>query len=138
MKTTERDGDCGHGARVANHQKTFNESWAGLRSQGFNRSLDREAWGSTEAWGSACAYRGRAGRKCAVGWLIPDNLYSPSMEGLAATSRRAGLAAALEELNHDLDLLVALQKAHDDSHSPESMESKLRKTARLFGLSVPS
>lgn len=31
--------------------------------------------------GGACAYRGRDGLMCAVGCVVPDEFYSPSMEG---------------------------------------------------------
>lgn len=28
-----------------------------------------------------CVYRGPGGRRCALGWLIPDELYKPEIEG---------------------------------------------------------
>jgi len=30
-----------------------------------------------------CAYRGDDGRRCAIGWLIPDQVYRPGLEGEA-------------------------------------------------------
>lgn len=59
-------------------QEAFDQMVAHLREQkAFSiRKLDI-ADGETIP---GCAYRGEGGVKCAVGCLIPDNLYSPKME----------------------------------------------------------
>lgn len=64
-----------------------------------------------------CQYRGEAGTKCVVGWLIPDEYYTPLMEG-------KGVVRLLDkhpELRREVPLfqpwrtddLVTLQQIHD-------------------------
>lgn len=66
-----------------------------------------------------CQYRGEDGVKCAVGWLIPDEYYTPLMEG-------KGVLRLLDkhpELRREVPLfqpwhiddLVTLQEIHDDA-----------------------
>lgn len=66
-----------------------------------------------------CQYRGEEGTKCAVGWLIPDEYYTPLMEG-------KGVLRLLDkhpELRREVPLfqpwrtddLVTLQQIHDDA-----------------------
>lgn len=58
------------------------------------------------------AYRGDGGCSCAAGCLIPDSLYSPSMEGAGvADDQPAGIV--LSSLGHDLQLVLQLQLLHD-------------------------
>lgn len=57
-----------------------------------------------------CVYRGDDGCKCAVGILIPDELYDPKMEGHSAASDSVGPLFP-PSINN---LLCDLQKAHDD------------------------
>jgi hypothetical protein len=54
-------------------QEVFDTSVAGLASQGFNMSISSDG---------SCAYRGKDGCRCPIGWLIPDELYSPNMENI--------------------------------------------------------
>lgn len=56
-------------------QEAFNTALAGLRQQG------RPSGGS-----GGCFYRSPDGCKCAIGWLIPDDKYSPDLEGCSAES----------------------------------------------------
>jgi hypothetical protein len=66
----------------------------------------------TQSKGSfGCAYKGDNGNKCAVGALIPDDQYKPSLEGQAVSMIQPDVPA-LQYLNHHL--LLALQLAHDD------------------------
>lgn len=61
---------------------------------------------------NACAYRGTFGRMCAVGVLIPDDVYTDEMEGASAPS----IVQSYEGLKHFLPhmyLLDALQEVHD-------------------------
>lgn len=58
-----------------------------------------------------CAYRGCDGRKCAIGVLIPDELYTEDLEGLAASHPR--IANLLRDLDHDVALCADLQRVHD-------------------------
>jgi len=68
--------------------------------------------------GSNCCYRGPDGLMCAVGCLIPDALYSPSLESRVATSaalQPALRAAGLLDEPGALHLLSDLQAVHDKS-----------------------
>ena len=60
----------------------------------------------------SCAYRGPRGLKCAVGCLIRDDEYIPSMEanGVTALSDRRRLPS---RLGPHLNLLLDLQDVHD-------------------------
>jgi len=58
-----------------------------------------------------CRYRGPNGRKCAIGCLIPDNVYDASIEG--NTVKASGMYEFLEMLGHDVGLCNDLQILHD-------------------------
>lgn len=61
-----------------------------------------------------CRYRGDNGTKCAVGMLIPDEAYVPSMEGITVTALTARFEA-LRPLQPFANTLRAVQIAHDES-----------------------
>ena len=66
--------------------------------------------------GFTCAYRGRNGTRCSVGILIPDELYSPQMEGhnLRHLMGFNLIPSPLkEEFATHLNLLTRLQSVHD-------------------------
>jgi hypothetical protein len=50
----------------------FETAVRGLHKQGRKSTTDRHDF---------CLYRGLGGSKCAVGFLIPDGIYTPAMEG---------------------------------------------------------
>lgn len=92
-------------------------------------------------WGGACAYRDGYGLKCAVGCLIPDELYKPEMEcsDFGAGLSVAGLcekypevAALLEGV--DMCLLNDLQNCHD-AYLVKSWHANLGKIADRYHLS---
>ncbi len=61
-----------------------------------------------------CLYRAANGRRCAVGCLIPDGMYSPSLEGQSLELETSGeLRAILEDEGHDVNLVRQLQMIHD-------------------------
>lgn len=71
---------------------------------------------SDGAW--TCMYRGSQGRKCSVGFWIPDEAYSPRMEKTPITDglKSQIVQAALPEpmrTKRILSLLELLQQAHD-------------------------
>lgn len=74
-----------------------------------------------------CAYRGENGCKCAIGCLIPDEVYKPEIEG---SSIRVLLDYKLlpEELHRELvpheSLLDRLQTVHD-RREPSEWERSL-------------
>jgi hypothetical protein len=97
-------------------QETFDYVVNHLRKQG-KQSL----------YGRNCAYRGENGLKCAVGVLIPDELYSVKFEGMKVCS------PFLESLlvGYNIYLLVALQELHDCS-SVEKWEAGFKRIAEQF------
>ena len=66
--------------------------------------------------GSICMYRSPDGTKCAVGCLIPDSLYSNTIERYPV-DRILDAHPKLKELfkNVDLELLHRLQQIHDST-----------------------
>jgi hypothetical protein len=68
-----------------------------------------------------CSYRAPDGCKCAVGCLLPDEHYRPSMEGeitdsnyVRAPLMAAGLIDSLHDSDSNIQLLRQLQRAHDE------------------------
>lgn len=119
-----------------NHQEIYDRVKTHLLTQ--NRK-------SKDSRMQICAYRGDNGVSCALGCLIPDDVYSPAMEG-------RGIPIVTETLRvnddyavlHDAlmasglgpetwDLLRELQMIHDSDHTSE-WEWRLKDVARGFGL----
>lgn len=105
------------------NQEIFNTVVAGLASQGFERSL----CSASELTCFSCALRGEGGKKCAVGWLIPDEKYFPGMENETFP----------ETLVDGGNLVRNLIWAHDDGITPAVMRANLRTTAAEFNFTLP-
>ena len=86
-----------------------------------------------------CLYRGPNGTKCAVGALIPDELYNPDMEHNILQELMKFTEFELPSYFADnLNLLSDLQRNHDSRMNwtaPSILASKLRLVARSFKLS---
>jgi hypothetical protein len=83
-----------------NKQEIFDTVAKHLFKQG------KRAWRDTKG----CEYRSEDGSMCAVGCLIPDDLYHPSMEGYPVQD----IAESVEFLgSENLELLAELQLTHD-------------------------
>lgn len=113
------------------NQQLFNKSYLGLKAQGFERSV-------LPFRNRTCVYRGPRGLKCAIGHCIPDEEYSPSLEGYGASN-----ICVLEILDrhfpgHHVGLPALLQSIHDLANSPQGMDEGLRRVANQFGLEVPA
>lgn len=61
-----------------------------------------------------CAYRGSGGMKCAVGVLIPDEKYSPSMEGYSVHRAATADAAGVTRVNDGADATAGLMCGDGD------------------------
>ena len=109
-----------------NRQQIFDAAYRGLASQNFFQSR-RNGW---------CAYRGEGGFRCAVGHLIPDEKYSPNLEGHSPWSRSVFKAAGLR--GGQEDFAERLQRCHDKSLSPEGMKRRLHELAHEFRLQIPA
>lgn len=59
-----------------------------------------------------CMYRGPNGTKCAVGMLIPDELYDKEIESMEARSLPRILKVKMR--SNKIDLLEDLQSIHDE------------------------
>ncbi len=135
-----------------NTQETFNKVVRHLLTQN-KRSLDdsflTQAEKNDGAEG-ACRYRGPNGLQCAIGCLIPEELYERKMEGrvFGGLFEFPGLENYLKPLlvmsqNEDgffdgngFSLGSRLQKIHD-STDPRNWEKRLRETATEFNLEFP-
>lgn len=91
-------------ALAMTEQKIFDKVATHLQKQG-RRALDKDG---------VCVYRGEEGAKCAVGALIPDELYDSKVEGVTV----AGIPRHddTEEDARKLVLLSRLQRVHDNGY----------------------
>lgn len=106
-------------------QREFDKAVKGIRQQG-GPSIRKEGFG--------CAYRGKDGRRCAVGWLLSDKRYRKDMEGRSANY-------ALPE--YDVAQINDFQMMHDDTQDDatyhgvdfmEAFENNARRFAERNGL----
>lgn len=113
-------------------QELFDRSVSGVIAQG-RQAKDTFA---------GCRYRTDNGLKCAVGQLIPDEDYSPAMEGagVGGDSERAAMvryAAGLEN-DEQIEMAQALQQSHDASAFHQSFLDSFKLAAlvvaRRYGL----
>ena len=107
-------------------QKFFNTSYAGLRDQGFNMSED-----------FSCMYRSDNGRRCALGFLIPDDKYNQNIEG-SGPGEVAHLIVGDDFDSDVVKFFEDLQVCHDESSSSEDMKWRLGKFAEEHNLTVPT
>lgn len=95
-------------------QEAFDIMMTGLAHQEWERSTATSknlAFFGFAMWGEKCAYRGKYGRRCPVGHLIPDEKYSESTFECHPVS---DLVDELpEELRPLVDFLKRVQDVHD-------------------------
>lgn len=84
--------------------------------------------------GTRCVYRSPKGLKCAVGCLIPDELYNPSLEGYTASGLSYEIKIAIG-YNDKTALLICMLQSMHDSMPPEKWKDLLRIEANTRGLS---
>ena len=89
---------------------------------------------SVDTGGDNCLYRGTDNKKCAIGCLIPDELYTRDMEGMTVKSLLTKFST-LGQLFKDLSpsMLVDLQDIHD-YRQVESWKTELQKLAATLNL----
>ncbi len=83
-------------------QEVFDKVVSHLRSQG-GPAVNEEG---------TCMYRAPGGKKCAVGCMIPDDVYSKNME-CRLVSSIIDAYSALSDLQDHVVLLEELQEIHD-------------------------
>lgn len=81
---------------------------------------------------ATCAYRGKEGKKCAIGALIKDEFYNPEFEGHAfgnhTTVQAVERSLGTEITVGDESFLRRLQRLHDGV-SPSQWEQHLKEFA---------
>lgn len=82
-----------------------------------------------------CAYRAPDGCKCAVGCLIPDDKYTPDMEGKGLTHEKVW--NAIPNKHRFEYMLSSLQYVHDKGTVP-SWPARLAVVAYKHNLKVPA
>lgn len=114
------------------NQEAFEAVYKHLLTQMERSSVPNQTCIGSES----CKYRGPRGLKCAIGCLIPDELYDPSIEGVSADDLSdRGFRPLFSGVN--TALLQRLQDVHDDNE-PGSWRGALVDVAEQFGLRVPS
>ena len=113
------------------NQEAFDKVWEHFVVNGGPFSRSDNAGG--------CAYRGDGGARCAMGVLIPDEMYSTDMEGTRASS----VIEKFPALKGLVDGRFAdkLQGCHDDTSTPNfrnDIESNLRDLAEIYKLAIPA
>ena len=106
-------------------QTIFNQVLTGMRAQGCLGSK---------------AYLDDQGKKCAIGILIPDNLYSKEFEDYvpAQVLARIGYAVPDDIQFDDRWFLSYIQNYHDGSKSLDDFEFFMKLTAKKYGLNYES
>jgi len=126
-------------------QTAFNVMIDGLAAQGWQRSTEttKVTVNHVTSDVTRCRYRGENGRKCAVGQLIPDNVYDPEWDmygGLPANlvldeiETKSGVAVGGPRVTQ---MLYLAQRAHDEGTTPDLMKRNMRQVAAAFNLKLP-
>ena len=106
-------------------QQTFDIIVAHLRSQG------EKSYTYKWNYNIICAYRSPSGLKCAVGCLIPDEMYNRSFEGKSCQYQT--IKDILYFQGHNILLVRELQIVHDEFPVAE-WEEKFQQLAEKFRL----
>lgn len=113
-----------------NKQEVFNKVVTHLRTQGVPA---KRGCGD-------CAYRSADGLMCAVGCLIPANMYDSNMEGQLVAELIDNFPEVAEALEiediEDEGFLRQLQFLHDQVN-PVKWEEAWQKIAKQFNLQMP-
>lgn len=98
-------------------EQAFEIATNGLASQQWEKS-----WVPSRI-GMDCKLRSPDGKKCALGWLIPDEEYTPDMDTW-------GSEWPLPDISQDL--LNDMRQGHDHSFSPRDMWSCFSRIAEKY------
>lgn len=124
-------------------QEIFDKSVTGIKKQG---RLSQGPVNPGNGKPGVCYYRhpDDAAVRCAVGHLIPDELYNGKMEGrnvssdaVLGTAMREHLGIPRSSAGHPspvASMLSRLQTAHDDSHTVEEFLTRAAGVARVYHL----
>lgn len=116
-------------------QEIFDKVFAHLLKQGC-RAME----------GQSCRYRARPSPgsdgqvlSCAIGALIPDELYNPAIEGRGSAAPAVLAALPFEPTNKQIGLMSELQTIHDGGRGDgelfrERVIRLMKDTASIYGL----
>ena len=121
-----------------NSQEVFDKVFTHLISQGHQARGDKAGAGLT-----TCQYRGKNGSSCAVGCLIPDEVYTRDMEAMTVKElmcENDRIASMFSDV--DIVLLQRLQTIHDSALNwgkrgigpTDKLFVELGRAAELLGL----
>ena len=82
-----------------------------------------------------CAYRGANGNKCAIGHLIPDELYDSCYDEMLV-EEDVIIALAKKGLFIRSDFFARMQRIHDNC-APDQWEAEWAVAAHKFDLTIP-
>jgi len=115
---------------MIDRQDVFARAVAGLASQGFRRSTKKNS--------PFCMYRGPDNLKCAIGWVIPDDKYDPTMDAKPWSLGNVLNVVFGEKVSDaDIDFCRNLQTRHDCGETPDDMKDRLREFALENHLTLP-
>lgn len=86
-----------------------------------------------------CCYRGPNGLKCAIGCLIPDNMYIKKMDNGYNVMQLVAEFNLPEYFNDNSELLKLLQIVHDNSDykfNINKLKIQLKEVATIFNLNT--
>jgi hypothetical protein len=106
-------------------QDIFNVVSAHLLTQGSRAQTTGPSWGQ-------CVYRAKDGKKCAAGVLIPNELYTPRMEGNNFRAVLTEFPELPDWMRENAALITELQIIHD-VYEPYDWRRKLNELARDRG-----
>lgn len=96
--------------------------------------------GESSVNNGVCAYRGPNGTKCAVGHLIPDDLYEPEFEGKNILGIHNSILESIfqvDDINPYLTFIFDLQQAHDNTlnyHGLEAWKREMKSITKSYNL----
>lgn len=98
--------------------------------------LSKVPWPGYE--GERCVYRGPGGERCAVGCILPDELYSEGIEGWGADylGRYGGDEVGKFVSGIGGEFLRHAQLAHDDAEDKDAFRVSLLKVFANFGVEI--
>ncbi len=86
--------------------------------------------------GDICAYRSEDGMQCAVGCLIPDNLYNKNIENDTVSAKKVRKCLPFTFMSSEMiGFLRDLQRIHDNNPVP-TWEEDLNALAKEYSLKV--
>jgi len=124
-----------------NLQEIFNKIWDWTIVQNQPRSVGNRNDFPNYDCGTRCLYRGPNEAKCFIGVLIPDEKYTPSLEGSSIACWSDDRIQQVLGISVDFDSrdpLITLQHIHDADYKFENRENELRGFAKFHNLTVPS